>query len=137
MHTKTILAGLLTALAVSSYAADSDYVESECSVKPNGRLWLQLQTRSSARRSISFDSGMDGAIALKGTTLNDGKWISPYKSLKEAVFRSPSKGAAIGMLELVSSNGGTKALGWVSSDCWKQLQRVANGALATRTQNGT
>lgn len=132
--------GLTATVAISSHAADAadaadaEYVATMCEVQPDGALWLQLRTLSGAGRSITVDAGTN-TIIFKGTTLSDGKWISTYKSVKEAVWRSPGEGSIVGMVELVSDHG-AKALAWVSPACWQRLREATNGALVMRIQVG-
>lgn len=135
MHARAIIAAILAALGVPSLAADAAYVETTCSTDSDGTLSVQLASLDGARRQISFRTAPTKGVVFHGTTVADFKWFSQYEKFKEAVLHLPNEGAVVGMLQLVSIDGKTKALGWVSSACWQQLQETTKGALSTRRQS--
>lgn len=137
MLAKTVIAVALSASFAATAASDTEYVEYECTVRADGTLWIQLRSLSGANRSLGVGAGASSSISFKGTTLSDGKWISPYGNFKEFIYRSPRESSPVGMLELVSAKGNTKALGWVSPSCWKRIGEITNGAVPTRSQGGT
>jgi hypothetical protein len=131
-----VVAGTTFFLAQAA-AGDGDYVQSRCELRESKELDLRLSTARKASRNLTFSPPSLGGVMFRGTTIDDMKWMADYPKFKEFVFVRPETASISGMLVLVDVKSNSKHLGWITSECWKLVRQVVDGAVPTRVQAGT
>ena len=136
MNIKATLVAVVALASAPVGAADADFVQNLCSKSEDGGLTVRLSSNERASRTLVFAPPAAGRILFQGTTYSDMKWLAKYESFKEVLYLRPTPESVVGLLVLVSKQGSSKRVGWLSPACWALVQAVVPGTLPTRAGSG-